>query len=85
MIKKISILALLFASTLGLASQSMADVYPLNKSPFRVWNSFIHKDSIFAPHNGFDRENIFKPWNRTFGTEDDLNSEERRAYGIDHW
>lgn len=85
MIKKISILALLFGSTLGLASQSMADVYPLNKDPFRVWNSPINADSPFAPHNGFHKESPFKPWNSPFGNEGDLNRDERRAYGLDRW
>jgi len=34
----------------------------------------------FAPHNGFNKSSPFKPWNRPFGTVDDLEEDERRYY-----
>jgi hypothetical protein len=57
-------------------------IAPKNTDPFRVWNNPMH-DGPFAPHNGFDADNPFKPWNEPFGTEDDLTNDERKAYGLE--
>ena len=57
--------------------------YPKNKDPFAVWNDPLKKQDPFAPHNTpFSKKDPFKPWNQTFGKEEDLNAQERKAYGL---
>ncbi len=55
---------------------------PKNTDPFNIWNSPMHSDNPMAPHNGFDADNPFKPWNDPLGSDEDLNDNERRAYGL---
>lgn len=55
---------------------------PLNTDPFATWNGPLNQDNPFAPHNGFDGDNPFKPWNEPFGSEEDLNDQERKDYGL---
>ena len=57
--------------------------YPKNKDPFAAWNDPINKNSHFAPHNNsIEKTSPFKPWNQPFGKNEDLNAEERKAYGL---
>ena len=55
---------------------------PLNDDPFQPQNDPIHKDNPFAPHNGFDSDNHFKPWNDPFGDKNGLTDRERSDYGL---
>jgi hypothetical protein len=54
-----------------------------NQNPFAPWNNPMYKDDPFAPHNDTMRKDSpFEPWNSPFGDEDDLNDEDRKAYGL---
>jgi len=59
------------------------DKYPKNRNPFAAWNSPIHKNNPSAPHNNpIHKTSPFKPWNSPMGSDNDLTTRERRAYGL---
>ncbi|MDD4061463.1 MAG: hypothetical protein PHW08_12290 [Kiritimatiellae bacterium] len=61
----------------------MDNSYPKNKDPSAVWNDFARKNDPTAPHNTESgRGDPSKPWNQIGGGNNDLNQEERKAYGL---
>lgn len=56
---------------------------PKNKDPMAPWNSALYKDSPLAPHNSaIYKDNLFKAWNKTIWSKDDLTPEEKKFYNI---